>query len=313
MNIGITGATGFLGSYFIDYLLKKDKYNIWALTRKPIKSANKKLNCIIGNLLSEYDCKEFIKNIDILVHFSHTNTPISSNNDILSDANLNLIPNLTLLESIKKYGKKIHIIYISSGGAIYGESKDKVPFKETDICTPTSSYGIQKLTMESYLKLFSEYSYITSTVLRLSNPYGTLLPSNRKQGLIGVALNKLLNNETFQVYGNSCNVRDYIHLEDMSKAFESCFDLKSVFDIFNIGSGKGHSVQEVLSLIEKDTSKSFKKEFIADENSNHLINWSILDISKAKNELNWQPEIDFETGLKNLCMNLNQEKLSILE
>ncbi len=137
--------------------------------------------------------------------------------------------------------------------------------------------------------------------MRISNPYGVLLPSERKQGLIGVALNTLFKGETLKVYGNPENIRDYIHLEDMCKAVEYSFAGKNNFDIFNIGSGKGLSVNNVLNYMEKYTNLNFKKEYINNEIAGSLIDWNILDVSKAKNELNWIPKIDFNNGLEELC------------
>ena len=300
INIGITGGTGFLGSYLLKYLLKNSSYKIQALTRKPQEFHNKNLRWIIGDLTSETDCTKLIRNSDILVHLAHNNTPLSSS-DILSDANLNITPNLTLLESVKKLSKKIHIIYISTGGTIYGYTNNHIPLKETDICQPNSSYAIQKLTMENYLRIWSDFTYITCTILRVSNPYGVLLSPERKQGLIGVALNTLLKGEPFKIYGNPENIRDYLHLEDMCKAIESSFANKNNFDIFNIGSGEGYSVNDILNYLEKFSGQKFKKEYINDENTKNLIAWNILDINKAKNELNWTPKIKLNYGLKLLC------------
>ena len=300
MNIGITGGAGFLGSYLLKYLLKNSTHKIQALTRKPQEFNDENLTWIIGDLTSESDCAKLIANSDVLIHLAHSNAPLSSS-DILSDAGLNITPNLTLLESIKKLGKKIHLIYISTGGAIYGHTNNYTPLKETDICQPNSSYAIQKLTMENYIRMWSDFSYITSAILRVSNPYGVLLPSKRKQGLIGVALNTLLKGETFKIYGNPENIRDYIHLEDMCKAIECSLSRKNNFDILNIGSGEGHSVNDILNNLEQFTGKKFKKEYINNENTKNLIDWNILDINKAKLELNWTPEIAFNDGLKALC------------
>ncbi len=307
MNIGITGGTGFLGSYLIKYLLKNPNYKIQGLTRKPQEFYNENLTWIIGDLTSESDCKKLIENSDILVHLAHNNAPLNSNN-ILSDSSLNLTPNLTLLESIKKCGKKLHLVYISTGGAIYGHTNNYKPLKETDICLPNSSYAIQKLTMENYIRLWTDFSHLTATILRVSNPYGVLLSPWRKQGLIGVALNTLLKGEILKIYGNPENIRDYIHLEDMSNAIEKTFNFNKEFEIYNIGSGQGHSVNDILNYLEEITSQKFKKEQVNDENTQKLINWNILDISKAKTELGWKPEINFNDGLKAMCERAIQNK-----
>lgn len=300
MNIGITGGTGFLGSYLIKYLLKNPSYKIHALTRKPQEFHHENLAWLIGDLTAESDCTKLVINSDVLIHLAHNNTPLSSS-DILSDAGLNITPNLTLLESIKKSAKKTHLIYISTGGSIYGHTNNYSPLKETNICQPNSSYAIQKLTMENYLKLWSDFSYITSTVLRVSNPYGILLSSGRKQGLIGVALNTLLKGETLKIYGNAENIRDYLHLNDMCKAVECSFKAGKDFDIFNIGSGDGYSVNDILNYLEEFTGQTFKKEYINNEITKHLIDWNILNIDKAKNELDWEPKIKLNAGLKLLC------------
>ena len=303
MNVGITGATGFLGTYLINYLNKNNNYNIYGLTRNSVNlnKNGKNINWIIGNLSSSYDCLEFIKKVDVIIHLAHTNTPLTSDNDIISDVELNLIPTVTLLETIKKYGKKIHLIYSSSGGAIYGHSENKIPFKETDLCIPSSSYAIQKLAAENYIRLCSEKDIITSTIFRISNPYGILLPSERKQSLIGVVLSKLAKNKTVQVYGDVSNTRDYIHLDDMIRAFEKAILIKNDFEVYNIGSGIGYSVNAIFSLIEKFTLSEIKKEFIELDERNNLLNWSVLDAAKAYEKLNWKPEISFESGLKELC------------
>ena len=303
MNIGITGATGFLGSYLIKYLIENYSYQITALSRNAVNSDLSKVKWLIGDLSSEYDCKNFVENIDVLIHMAHNNSPLTSDNDIHSDAVLNLMPNLTLIETIKRANKKIHIIYLSSGGAIYGVSQNKIPLKESDLCMPVSSYGIQKLTIENYLRLWSCRGFITTTVLRVSNPYGILLPSNRKQGLIGVILNKAKHNEPIQIYGNANNIRDYIHLSDMCDAIEKAVHNKSEFDIFNIGTGQGYSVNEIISIIEYNSNSKLNCEYINNENSRNLIDWNVLDISKAQQILNWQPKADLPTGLKELINN----------
>lgn len=307
MNIGITGGTGFLGKYLIKYLLKNPTYKIQALTRKPQEFHDKNLTWIVGDLTSESDCKKLIANSDVLVHLAHNNAPLNSSS-VLSDAGLNLTPNLTLLESIKKSRKKLHLVYISSGGTVYGHTNNYIPLKETDVCLPNSSYAIQKLTMENYIRLWCDLSYMTGTILRVANPYGVLLSSERKQGLIGVALNTLLKSETLKVYGNPENIRDYIHLEDMCKAIEASINPQKKFEIYNIGSGEGHSVNDILNYLEKFTGQKFKKEQINNENTQKLIDWNILDISKAVAELGWKPEIDFNEGLKAMCEKAIQDK-----
>ncbi len=305
MKIGITGATGFLGSYLLKYLMNLEKYELYALSRTISSEKIKNFNSVVwieGDLSSNQICTDFVKNLDLIIHLAHTNTPLTSNRDISSDTLLNLVPTLNLLQAVRDYGAAPHIIYASSGGAIYKPSLNCQSFKESDPCEPSSSYGIQKLTVENYLRLSAEQNWLTATCLRIGNPYGVLLPSERMQGLIGVALNKTLNRQPVKIYGDPNNVRDYIHLEDMCRMFELVIHQQSSFEVYNVGSGTGYSVNQILDLIEKFTGILMIKEiWQANQTNNQLPSWAVLDIKKSYENLAWEPLIKLEQGLKLLC------------
>ena len=305
MKIGITGASGFLGSYLLNYLVHLEKYELYALSRTISSEKTKNFDSVAwieGDLSSNKICADFVKNLDLIIHLAHTNTPLTSNRDISSDTLLNLVPTLNLLQAVRDYGASPHIIYASSGGAIYKPSLNCQSFKETDPCEPSSSYGIQKLTVENYLRLSAEQNWLTATCLRIGNPYGVLLPSERMQGLIGVALNKTLNRQPVKIYGDPNNVRDYIHLEDMCRMFELVIHQRSSFEVYNVGSGTGYSVNQVLDLIEKFTGILMTKEiWQANQTTNQLPSWTVLDIKKSYENLAWEPLIKLEQGLKALC------------
>lgn len=305
MKIGITGASGFLGSYLLKFLVNLKKYELYALSRTISSDKIKNFESVVwieGDLNSNQICTNFVKNLDLIIHLAHTNTPLTSNRDISSDTLLNLVPTLNLLQAIRDYGASPHIIYASSGGAIYKPSPNRQSFKESDPCEPSSSYGIQKLTVESYLRLSAEQNWLTATCLRIGNPYGVLLPSERMQGLIGVALNQTLHRQPVKIYGDPNNVRDYIHLEDMCRMFELVIHKQSSFEVYNVGSGKGYSVNQILDLIEKFTGVSMIKEsWQAKQFTNQLPSWIVLDIKKSYENLAWEPLIKLEQGLEALC------------
>jgi UDP-glucose 4-epimerase len=304
LKIGITGWTGFLGSYLLNYLTNKYETDLfYVVTRKkPAKLPNVRLIPIIGDLTDERVCNEFInKDLDVIIWLAHNFTPLTSNNNLVADVNLNVIPILNVLNLIQKIGKKIYVIYVSSGGAIYGISKNKEPFKETDPIEPISSYGIQKMVAENYLRMFAFQGFIDVTILRISNPYGVLLPVKRQQGLIGVVLNKILKGEEIDIFGNIHNVRDYLHLQDMCRAFNICLHNKqNGYECFNIGSGIGTSVKAILKLLEEISRKEIKYKIIQMNNADYLPSWNVLNIDKAKNLLLWEPEINLKEGLEHM-------------
>ena len=303
MKIGITGWTGFLGSYLLNYLIEKyETYLFYGITRKEsVKYPNHRLIPIIGNLTDKNICHQFIQNdLDVIIWLAHNFTPLTSNDDLVADVNLNVIPIINTLNEIKKSKKKVHIIYASSGGAVYGFSKEKEPFIETDLLEPMSSYGIQKMIVENYLRMYAIQDIIDVTILRISNPYGILLSTERKQGLIGVALNNILNNKEINIFGDINNVRDYLHLQDMCKAFDICIKKKYEYECFNIGSSIGVSVKNVLKLLEEIVGRKINYKISHIDNASLLPNWNVLNIDKAKNRLSWKPLITLEDGLKRM-------------
>src|SRR5260370_19846681 len=195
-----------------------------------------------GDLCSLQDCEAFLTGVDTIFYLAHTNTPITSDLDWPSDATLNLNPRLTLIQAIRKTGHQPHVIYFSSGGAVYGPNTGRVPFLESDPCHPVSSYGVQKMTGEHYLRLAALKGILRATVLRVGNAYGTLLPSQRLQGFIGLTVNNLLSGKPARVFGNPDNTRDYIHLNDICTIPPASLHPRHAFTVYNVGSGKGHTV-----------------------------------------------------------------------
>ncbi|MEE3715445.1 NAD-dependent epimerase/dehydratase family protein [Tumidithrix elongata RA019] len=305
MKIGITGASGFLGSYTLQYLSKLSKYELRALARTALPQELDSLSNVqwlYGDLSSPMTCQDFIDGLDCIIHLAHTHTPLSSNRDLVSDASLNIIPTLNLLQTIRESGKVPRFIYASSGGAIYQYNPHQRPYQESDLCIPNSSYGVQKLCAEAYLRLAADKQWLTAVSLRISNPYGVLLPPERLQGLIGVCLHQLRNQKPIRIYGNPDNVRDYIHLEDMCRAIEVAIQAETSFEVVNIGSGVGYSVNQVLDLLEQLIGKPLVKEYWQPPgNPQELVSWTVLDITKAKEVLDWQPHITLEQGLAKLC------------
>lgn len=305
MTIGITGANGFLGLYLSDFLTNAG-YGVLAMDL----SANhmpyhveKGRQIHVGNLQSRKDCDALVDKTDLIIHLAHSSTPLSTCNNAAQDLIENLTPSLNLIESIKQSGKDVRLLYASSGGTVYGRKTGHIPFSETDACSPACAYGIQKYTIEKYISCYSHMGYLRSTILRISNPYGVLLPCSRKQGLIGVVLNRIKNGETVQIYGDPENVRDYIHLDDFCRAVLSCIETQCN-GVYNIGSGHGISVNEVLGIIESCLGTELKREYVSNEQTRNLCDWAVLDISKAERELGWKPQIEFKHGLEAMCSKL---------
>jgi UDP-glucose 4-epimerase len=309
LKIGITGANGFLGSYIVEHLQLHSPFEIKAFVRNIPKSGTtkekKNIAWFVGNLQSFDDCKKFVEDIDILIHLAHINTPLNSNLDVINDSMQNLIPTLNLLESLRALKREnVHFIYSSSGGAIYGDNPALIPFTESYYCQPKTSYGIQKLMVENYLRIWTEKRIIKTSILRISNPYGTLLPHDRLQGLIGVILNQAIHTKSVNIFGDPENIRDYVHLQDVLSFIQQIIYNDHDYEIFNIGSGKGYSVNRIVQFIEQIMGEQLLKNYIELPLDKDLVKWNVLSIEKAKAHLNWEPKIDLRYGINEMYKKL---------
>jgi UDP-glucose 4-epimerase len=297
MATGIAGATGFIGSYLSKHIAARDSGPLRLLVRNTADYQNPSSTEVLhGDLLSRSDCERFAADLKLIYYLAHSNTPVDSDLDMPSDALVNLVPLLNLLHAIQRLETKPHLVYFSSGGAIYARKQELAPYRETDLCAPSSSYGIQKLAAEQYLRLVADKGYLTATVLRVGNAYGTLLSQFRMQGLIGVAINCVVHGKPVRLFGNPNNVRDYIHLEDVSDIAVRASIPRQPFSILNVGSGVGHSVLDVIRVIEECRGQPV--EIQADHSfGNWLTDWVVLDIAKARAEFGWSPTIDLCSGI----------------
>lgn len=303
MRIGITGSGGFLGSYLLGYLQAKYQGTISVLVRNPRACGTgitQQVRVIQGDLLSAKDCEHFVEDLDTVYYLAHRNSPINSDIDLPGDCIANVVPFLNFIQAVRARATRPHVIYFSSGGALYANQKASIPFRETDLTCPSSSYGIQKLTAENYLRAAAHRGYLTGTALRIGNAYGALLPAGRMQGLIGVALGNALKGLPIRLLGSFSNVRDYFHEEDVARLAEMAMQREGApFEIFNCGTQRGHTVLEVLQLIEECLGYPVER-YIDGQMASGLARWCVLDVSKAREQLGWTPNIDLPSGIRRM-------------
>ena len=303
MRIGITGSGGFIGSYLLKYLHARYPGTISVFVRNPGSCGvefSAQVRVVRGELLSTTDCEHFVEDLDTIFYLAHRNCPITSDVDLPGDCLANTVPFLTFVQAVRSRTTRPHVIYFSSGGAVYANQEMKIPFRETDPTCPLSSYGIQKLTAESYLRAAAQHGYLTGTVLRVGNAYGTLLPSERMQGLIGVAVGNALKGVPVRLLGNVSNVRDYIHHEDVCRLAEMAMQRRGApFEVFNCATQLGHTVLQILQLIEDCLGHRVERH-IDGQNASGLTDWCVLDVSKAREQLGWIPNIDLTSGIRRM-------------
>lgn len=302
MNIGITGAAGVIGTHLREHLSRYPNINFRSSMRHRHDNIDLHANesLYIGDFANIKYCENFLEDLDVVIHLAHSSIPLKETISLNQEVVDNLTPSLNLIESAQKKDRKIHIVYLSSGGTIYGDSKHKVPFTESSPIEPANLYGLQKSMIEHLLRIYSNNGSISSTVLRVASAYSHINHSSGKQGFLGLAVKSAVNNLPIRVIGDLDNTRDFIHVDDVCNAITLSLGNKSNFEVYNIGTGFGTSVQEALSIIEEVIQKPLEVIFENYATASNLVSWNVLEASKAREKLGWSPKIDLHTGIQKL-------------
>ncbi len=293
----VFGGRGFIGSHLIDALLEGG-HKVCCFDRphvQPLTSAhagNPDFTLLEGDFTSEADVKAALAGCTVCFHLVSTTLPKSSNADPLFDVESNLIGTVRMLENAVKSGVR-KVVFASSGGTVYGVPQ-QVPISETHPTDPVCSYGITKLAIEKYLQLFSTLHGLNFTVLRLANPYGPRQRLHSSQGAVAVFLGKVMRRETVDIWGDGSVVRDYIHIRDVVDALLRAAETRET-GVFNIGSGRGQSLNDLLDAIERVTGMKAERNYLAARAFDVPV--SVLSIERAAQALDWFPKVSFDDGL----------------
>lgn len=246
------GAAGFIGTNLIEMLSKNPENTIIAVDSELAffsESVLGKTNIICKGIPynKNADFDGVLENADVLFHLASTDIPGDSNSFIVSSIESNVVTSAILLDACVS-NKVKKVVFISSGGAVYG--KEAVcPISEEQEPTPISAYGIQKYTIEKLLYLY-KYKYdLNYKIIRLANPYGRYQRPDGRLGVISTFTYHALTDRIINIYGDGTVIRDYIYIDDAIKAIINIAFIESKYSIYNVGSGVGISVNEVISTI----------------------------------------------------------------
>ena len=221
-------------------------------------------------------------------------TPRISNLNPRIDVETNIGGSINLLDSAVRHKVK-RFVFISSGGTVYGNAL-KMPIPEDHPTFPNCSYGITKLAIENYLRIYHSEMGLPSCSLRLSNPYGEFQRVKSNQGVIPVFCYKILKGENIDIWGDGNVVRDFVYIGDVMSAIASALLKNDIVGEINIGSGIGTSINQLITIIENVVGKKAQCVFHPKRRFDVPVN--VLDINKASLLLQWRPQVKLEKGIR---------------
>jgi UDP-glucose 4-epimerase len=292
----VLGGCGFIGSHVVDRFLAGG-HHVRVLSRGPeiFRSPLPGVDYQFGELGNQTFLEHCLNGMDIVIHLVSTTTPKESNEDMAFDIESNLIQTVRALRCCVKAGVE-KLVYISSGGAIYG-NPHSCPVSEDAPTSPLCSYGVVKLAIEKYLELFGNLEALQSVALRVSNPFGPRQNPLGNQGFVAATLDRIRRGQPIMVWGDGSVVRDFFYVGDLAEAIYQASHTETKSRVINIGSGVGISLRELLKAIQREIGMEFQVRF--EQARNFDVKEIYLDIDKAKKELGWEPQINLDEALRN--------------
>jgi len=301
MKIMVTGGAGFIGSTVVDAYIAAghDVVVVDNLDSGRIENLNPKAKFYLMDVRSPELRKVFeLEQIEVINHHAAQKSVPHSVADPVLDAQINILGILNLLELAVEFGVK-RVIFSSTGGALLGDA-DVIPTPEDAPVHTISPYAITKFTSEKYLEFYRLTHGLTYVVLRYANVYGPRQIAEGECGVTPIFLENLLNNRPSRLFAyadmpDGCT-RDYVYVGDVARANVLALE-KGDNLIFNIGTGQEVSTRQVYRLLQEATGKYDVPLIPAGERVGDLRR-SALDITRAREVLGWEPQVDFLTGLK---------------
>ena len=300
MKIIVTGGAGFVGSHLVELLVKKKHFPII------VDNLNSGLYSNIKHFVDakkakfiKSDIRDFKKimqlpKVDAVIHLAAIASVVESINNPIFVNDVNVNGTLNILEFCRK--KKIKKLVFTSSAAIYGNYEKKITEKTPTI--PTTVYGSTKLTGEQYCKIYSNLFGINITSLRPFNIYGPR-QNDAYAGVISKFMDKLNENKSPIIFGNGKQTRDFIHVDDVARAFYYALKFKKTkFAVFNLATGKSTSINELAKIFLSVTKKLNVKPIHKKPISGVVIHNSTNPI-KIKQHLDFISSINLTNGITN--------------
>lgn len=284
-----------LGGGFISHALTKrlveNGLDVTVISRSTPEHLPEGTDWLQGDLSDRILIQKILPRCRTVVHLASTSTPNHHIHAPSSEAEENLLPLLRLLEILGDHSG-IPLLYLSSGGAIYG-NPTTLPVPEAHCLAPLSNHAASKAAAEHFLGVFAHQGNHV-TILRPSNIYGPEQPMKSGFGVIRTLLEHIKHGTPMTIWGDGSIVRDYLYIDDM---IDACIAVLSnpVNGTFNVGSGKGISINSLSRLVEQITGKTLDLRYQPARSVD--VKEVVLNNTSIRNQYSWEPRYSIEQGI----------------
>ena len=294
-KILLVGGNGFIGSHLADRLLR-ETYSLRILDQRPelFRKPLAGVEYQLGNFSDPATLKEAVRGCEVLVHLAHSTVPASSLRHPEREVMDSVSAFVNMINCLKELPVR-KIVLFSTGGAMYGNT-EVIQINEDVTPNPISPYGVAKLTMEKYLSMFSYLYGLEFLIVRPSNPFGARQNFRGQQGAIPIFMHRVMNGKPIHVWGDGSAVKDYFYVTDLAEAVVGLMNKGLDNVVYNIGSGLGVSVNELISRIERVCGTKATVQYV--ESRPYDVQRVILSSEKIHARTGWTPGTSLEKGIE---------------
>lgn len=298
-NILLIGGAGFIGRRLINSCLLSGM-NVRVIDSCMTTDFIYDVEFVEGDYRNESLLEESMVDIDYIVHLAHDTILIDAACDMQAEIQRNILPIVKLFELCLKSSVS-KLLFVSSGGTIYGNSAIEKPIEESSPARPLSQYGVAKLIIENIGFLYSLQNDLPFIVARPGNAYGEGQYPFRGQGFVPTALASSLLGKPLDVFGDGTVVRDYVHVQDIVDGLIAILLKGSIGEAYNIGTSVGVSLAELLNdfifpIVERN-DYSLQINYMAKRKVD--VQYNVLSNEKLLKDTGFCPSVDLLTGLSN--------------
>lgn len=296
-KILVTGGAGFIGSHVVELFLEKgfEVVILDDLSTGRVSNINPQAKLYQMDIRDPKVREVFIiERPDYISHHAAQMDVRRSVAQPLFDADVNILGSINLIECAKEFGVK-HFVYISTGGAVYGEP-ERLPCDELHPINPICQYGASKHTVEHYLYMYNVNYGLNYTVLRYPNVFGPRQDPHGEAGVVAIFIGRMLANEPVTINGDGEQTRDFVYVGDCAYANYLAVSVEHQPGIYNLGWGRPTSVNDIFNALAR--IMEFPRQAQSGPAKVGETRHIYLDATKAKNDLGWSPTLTLEAGLE---------------